>query len=82
MDLDLHELELEWRKSEIQSMRTKVEYLRYLSRKVDELLLLICTEWNVKGIGWFVDIENWFFSHRAVEREIQERLSVARKAAA
>ncbi|CAF0932834.1 unnamed protein product [Adineta ricciae] len=37
IDLELHRLELEWRGFEIQSMRAKVKYYRYLSQKVDEL---------------------------------------------
>ncbi|CAF0932850.1 unnamed protein product [Adineta ricciae] len=74
------------RKVEQMLTNEQLQYLNeyYLMKKKPTIneVLLICNEWNVKGIGWLVDIENWFFGHRALELEIQQRLRLARKAAA
>ncbi|CAF1342772.1 unnamed protein product [Adineta ricciae] len=72
------------RLKEVEKLLTN-EQIQYLNEyytmnrmpSVNEVLL-ICNQWNLKGIGWLVDIEDWFFGRRMAETEIQERRRLTR----
>ncbi|UJR29530.1 hypothetical protein I4U23_010747 [Adineta vaga] len=37
IDLTLHELEVDWRKLKVDALNAEINYLRYLSQKIDAL---------------------------------------------